>query len=173
LNSDADSVELRRGRHRRVADTADRRYLLIVSQRNNGPRRLDELLVLDHPNAAGHVLAEGGWEYIRYAAVSDGDYKLPSTGQVWSDPLGRDEGDYLSPRFPPDWYTEKQEEGYVWLSQFQGRPTAKEGAFFKVANLEIIPAAPANLRTVRAWDLAASTKGDYTVGESPPWENDG
>ena len=34
-----------------------------------------------------------------------------------------------------------------------------------MANLEIIDAVPAGLRTCRAWDLAASEgKGDYTAG---------
>jgi len=122
---------------------------------------------------AGRVLAEGGWEYIRYAAVADGDYVLPTTGQAWPDPLGRAEGEYLSPRFPPSWYQEKEANGYTWLSQFQGRPTSKEGAFFKVAKLEIIDAAPAILRTVRAWDLAASTTGDYTAGVKLGLDEDG
>lgn len=54
--------------------------------------------------------------------------------------------------------------GYYFSALYQQRPSNKEGSFFKVSNLEIIPAAPANLKTVRAWDLAASTKGDYTVG---------
>jgi len=115
-------------------------------------------------DAAGRALAEGGWEYIRYAAIADGGYKLPSTGQVWADPLDRKEGEPLSKRFPSNWYDERQANGYTWLSQFQGRPSAKEGSFFKVLNLEIIPAAPASLEAVRAWDLAASTNGDYTVG---------
>ena len=115
-------------------------------------------------DAAGRALAEGGWEYIRYAAIADGDYKLPTTGETWPDPLGRNEGEYLSTRFPENWYAERMANGYTWLSQFQGRPTNKEGSFFKVANLEIISTAPANLKTVRAWDLAASSKGDYTAG---------
>lgn len=113
---------------------------------------------------AGRVLAEGDWEYIRYAAIADGDYVLPQTGQTWLDPLGRNDGEPLSPRFPPEWYQEKAANGYVWLSQFQGRPTSREGAFFKVAQLQILDAEPAGLKTCRAWDMAASTKGDYTVG---------
>ena len=114
---------------------------------------------------AGRVLAEGGWEYIRYAAVADGDYVLPTTGQSWPDPLGRQEGEYLSSRFPPEWYADRETDGYTWLSQFQGRPSAKEGEFFKITKLETVEAAPANLRKCRAWDLA-STKGAgaYTCG---------
>lgn len=115
-------------------------------------------------DAAGRALVEGGWEYLRYAAIADGDYKLPTTGETWSDPLGREEGERLSSRFPESWYAERMANGYTWLSQFQGRPTNKEGAFFRISQLEILPAAPANLKTVRAWDLAASTKGDYTAG---------
>lgn len=114
---------------------------------------------------AGRVLAEGGWEYIRYAAVADGEYVLPATGQSWPDPLGRKDGEYLSPRFPPEWYAERERDGYTWLSQFQGRPSAKEGEFFKINKLETVEAAPAGLRRCRAWDLAASKgTGAYTCG---------
>ena len=116
-------------------------------------------------DAAGRTLAEGGWEYIRYAAIADGDYTLPTTGESWPDPLGRDEGEYLSTRFPPEWYEDRQADGYTWLSQFQGRPSAKEGDFFKIGKLETVEAAPASLRKCRAWDLAATKGGGaYTCG---------
>jgi predicted phage terminase large subunit-like protein len=116
-------------------------------------------------DAAGRVLAEGGWEYIRYAAVADGDYVLPTTGQSWSDPLGREEGGYLSSRFPPEWYADRESDGYIWLSQFQGRPSAKEGEFFKINKIETLDVEPAGLRKCRAWDLAASKgTGAYTSG---------
>lgn len=104
------------------------------------------------------------WELIRYAAESDGDYEHPVTGRQYPDPLGRESGEYLSTRFSGDWYDSQKRNGFVWLSQFQGRPTAKEGAFFKVGNLGVIDAAPAGLTVVRAWDLAASVNGDYTAG---------
>jgi predicted phage terminase large subunit-like protein len=104
------------------------------------------------------------WEVIRYAAIADGDYHHPITQFAYPDPIGRTEGEYLSSRFSPEWYAKQQQNGYVWLSQFQGRPTAKEGAFFKVGQIEIVDAVPATLRTCRAWDLAASLKGDYTAG---------
>jgi predicted phage terminase large subunit-like protein len=114
---------------------------------------------------AGRVLAEGGWEYIRYAAVADGDYVLPATGQSWPDPLGREEGEYLSSRFPPEWYADRENDGYTWLSQFQGRPSAKEGEFFKINKIETVDVEPSGLRKCRAWDLAASKgTGAYTSG---------
>ena len=114
---------------------------------------------------AGRLLAEGKWELWRYAAIADGEYEHPVTKQTWPDPLGRADGKKLSPRFSDEFYAGQQSNGYVWLSQFQGRPTAKEGSFFKVAKLEIIPAAPVGLRCCRGWDLAASKgKGDWTAG---------
>lgn len=111
------------------------------------------------------------WELIRYPAEADGDYTHPSTGKSYPDPLGRPVGEYLSHRYSKRWYERQQQNHYVWLSQFQGRPTAKEGAFFKVTELEIIEPQVAQvmerlggLKTARAWDLGASVKGDYTVG---------
>jgi predicted phage terminase large subunit-like protein len=107
----------------------------------------------------------GEWELIRYAAVADGDYTHPQSGKVYPDPLGREEGEPLSKRFSPAWYAKQAENSFIWLSQFQGRPTAKEGAFFKVSKLEIEDAAPAGLSLCRGWDLAAtSAGGDYTAG---------
>lgn len=104
------------------------------------------------------------WKLIRYAAIADGDYIVPDTGESSPDPLGRPEGTPFSPRFSEQWFKERQENGYVWLSQFQGRPTGKDGTFFKVAQLEIVDALPAGLRSCRAWDLAASVQGDYSAG---------
>lgn len=53
----------------------------------------------------------------------------------------------------------------AWSALYQQRPTPPGGAFFKTANLQIIDAAPAGLRRVRAWDSAATAAGgDYTAG---------
>jgi predicted phage terminase large subunit-like protein len=108
---------------------------------------------------AGRLLDEGDWELLRYAMVADGDYK------GFPDPMGRTEGEKLSPRFTWDFINAQMKSGFAWLGQFQGRPTAKEGAFFKVSKLEIVDAVPANLRTVRAWDMASSEgQGNYSAG---------
>lgn len=115
---------------------------------------------------AGRVLEEGDWDLLRYAAIADGDYSHPVSDSRWGDPMGRPEGVPLSPRFSSEYYQRQASNSYVWLSQFQGRPTAKTGAFFKVNNLEVIPAGPADLLLkVRAWDLAATENGgNFTVG---------
>jgi predicted phage terminase large subunit-like protein len=49
---------------------------------------------------------------------------------------------------------------------YQQNPSPREGSFFKVAMLgEPLPVAPAGLREVRAWDMAASEgSGAYTAG---------
>jgi len=50
-------------------------------------------------------------------------------------------------------------------SLYQGNPTPREGAMFKVGNLVIADAAPVGLKKVRAWDMAStSAGGDWTVG---------
>jgi len=54
---------------------------------------------------------------------------------------------------------------YDWNALYQGRPTPREGAFFKVTQIEIVDNAPTGLRKCRGWDLAATEgAGDWTVG---------
>lgn len=107
---------------------------------------------------AGRLWAQGGWEMLRFAAVADGDPQ-------WPDPLERPEGERLSPRMSDAYLATQQENQLIWLGQFQGRPSAKDGLFFKVAALNVVPAAPAGLRCVRAWDMGATAGGgDCTAG---------
>lgn len=96
--------------------------------------------------------------------------KLPALAEE-NDPIGRKPGDALWPeRFTAEALqrikgVQSGESGsYAFEALYQQNPTPREGAFFKVSQLKILHAVPANLKTVRAWDLAASSKGDYTVG---------
>jgi predicted phage terminase large subunit-like protein len=59
-----------------------------------------------------------------------------------------------------------QNEGLAsWESLYQQNASPREGAFFKVNNLEIVEALPAGLLSCRAWDLAATASGgDWTAG---------
>lgn len=107
------------------------------------------------------------WELIRYAAVADGEYRHPVTERLYSDPLGRKEGEKLSERFSDAWIKSQQQNSFVWLSQFQGRPTAKGGLYFKSEWFgDVVGAVPANCERVRYWDKAGADegKGDFTVG---------
>lgn len=108
---------------------------------------------------AGRLWQTGDWEMMRFPALADGD-------EQWPDPMGRPEGEKLSPRYSDAFYADQQMSGAIWLGQFQGRPTLPGGSFFKVGQLDIIDAEPANLtERVRAWDLAATAAGgDYTAG---------
>ncbi len=115
---------------------------------------------------AGKLLEEGGWELLRYAMVADGDYKAPD-GRLFPDPLGREIGEKLSPRI--DWpFIENQKlSGYAWMGQFQGRPTPREGAMFKVMKINYMDPSevPNGIKWVRAWDYASSEgSGDFTSG---------
>lgn len=96
--------------------------------------------------------------------------RLPALAEE-NDPVGRQPGQALW----PDRYNEtslarirqvqnKRDGAYSFESLFQQNPTPREGAFFKVGQLQIVDAVPAGLTTCRAWDLAASAgKGDYTA----------
>jgi len=83
-------------------------------------------------------------------------------------PAINDQGEALWPeRFSSERLTQiKSAIGeYHWSALYQQGPTAREGSLFRVSQLEIIDAAPAGLREVRAWDIAATAgDGDYTVG---------
>lgn len=129
------------------------------------------------PDLAGFLMESepDEWELVRYAALADGDYEHPVTKRLYPDPMQRPEGEKLSPRYSDAWYEKQKENTFVWLSQFQGRPTAKEGTFFKItqfiyensqaiAAMVKMGASAGVVKTVRAWDLAASKNGDWTVG---------
>lgn len=63
---------------------------------------------------------------------------------------------------------------YFFGALFQQHPTPKEGRFFKVSRLEIVDAAPAGLRLVRAWDMGATEgDGDPTAGVKMGTKDDG
>jgi len=103
--------------------------------------------------------------------------KLPAQA-VDDDPLGRSPGEYLwsgDPDYDYGDLLKKAKAGYerngamrVWQSLYQQDPRPGEGALFKVALIQSIPA-PIAGKTVRAWDLAATAQlgtrdPDWTVG---------
>ncbi|MDQ3259113.1 MAG: hypothetical protein M3R15_35490 [Acidobacteriota bacterium] len=115
----------------------------------------------------GRAVASGEFGLWRYAAEADGDYEDEETGLSFPDPLGRTEGEFLSPRFSASYYAKQKQNTTVWNSQFQGRPTSKSGDFFDITRLvEIDPAeVPPLVHEVRAWDNAATEGGGaYSAG---------
>lgn len=74
--------------------------------------------------------------------------------------------------FPERWTREvidrdkKVLGSYAWAGQYQQRPQAREGGMFKREYLRIIKQAPANIRWLRYWDLAAT---DEMYGADPAY----
>ena len=84
----------------------------------------------------------------------------------WADPRKVD-GELMFPeRFSADKVAEleKSLRQYGTAGQLQQRPAPREGGRIKAAWLPIVDSAPAPMRLVRRWDLAASTDGDWTAG---------
>lgn len=128
---------------------------------------------------AGRLLNEakqGGeqWEVLSMAAIAEDD-----------DPLGREPGEALWPDYQSREYLltkVKPINSRDWSALYQQRPTLEEGAMFKrqwftgtADDPHIVNETPWNLRWVRYWDLAASTKtsADYTASASVAIDGDG
>lgn len=133
---------------------------------------------------SGWLLSGGGsdpedlpepWHVVNFPAIYEGEASFPA--HVTSEPDGREVGQALCPsRYPVPKLRRIEGEigGYYWDALYQQRPTAKLGDFFKVEGLEILPAAPAGLRMVRAWDEGATESGgDYTAGVKIGTRGDG
>jgi predicted phage terminase large subunit-like protein len=98
---------------------------------------------------------------------------------VEDDPLGREVGQVLGSDDPNYRLDLEMEAARVEMelssatrefsALYQQSPRPAEGALFRVANIEVIDAAPACGQSVRAWDLAATKKAgsrdpDWTAG---------
>jgi len=107
---------------------------------------------------AGRLLQQGGWEYLRFAAIADGGD---------DDPMKREVGELLSPRYPLEYLEDvKRKQGSSFYALYQGTPRAPEGDYFKRGWFEIIPALPVGCTFERYWDLGAGTSAsaDQTAG---------
>ncbi|CEK20756.1 uncharacterized phage protein, putative large terminase [Chthonomonas calidirosea] len=107
---------------------------------------------------AGRLLAEGGWELLRFSAICDGEEE---------DPMGRAVGERLTHRLSEAFLAEQQQTPSIWFGQFQGRPMPVgggliKGAYFRVIGEEQVPPLK---QAVMGVDLAVSAKtsADYTV----------
>jgi len=93
---------------------------------------------------------------------------LPAICDSEDDELNRNIGEALWPeRYDVDTLISLRNVmgDYQFEALYQCNPTPREGAMFKVSNIEIIDAIPNNIKKiVRAWDLAATQGGgDYTA----------
>lgn len=105
--------------------------------------------------------ADDSWTFINIPAIA-----------VEDDPLGRKVGEALWDAKPIDFLESlrRQMGDYNFEALFQGNPSPREGALFKVDKLinNLVEHEIDNrkiVRKVRRWDIASSSgKGDYTVG---------
>ena len=89
---------------------------------------------------------------------------LPAIAEE-GDSLGRAVGEALWPEWEPlEKLLAKQTavggpDSREWNAQYQQRPTSPQGALFEVAKIVVQDEIPPLVRTVRAWDLAATEAG--------------
>jgi predicted phage terminase large subunit-like protein len=113
------------------------------------------------------------WEILYLPAIpytkktSSGELILNDDGTVPGDPLGRKPNEPLAPRrFSYAALMDRQdvlgERSFAAL--YQQQPMADDGGMFNAAWFQPPTELPAKRSRVRAWDLAASADGDYTVG---------
>jgi len=114
-----------------------------------------------HDDLAGRLLdaAEVGgdqWKVINLPAIAEAN-----------DQLGREPGEALWPAWEDETALERKRMSVgprEWSALYQQNPTPFEGSMFKVGMLTVLDAAPLCQPVVRAWDLAATSLGDWTVG---------
>jgi predicted phage terminase large subunit-like protein len=113
-----------------------------------------------HPgDLAGRLAeAETGWECLRLPALAEA-----------GDVLGRAVGAALWPAWADEAAIarRRREVGErMFAAMYQQAPRAPDAALFDTAKIFVVEACPALLRSIRAWDLAASLPG---AGRRPDW----
>jgi predicted phage terminase large subunit-like protein len=106
------------------------------------------------------------WKVVRLPAISEGEgdpLDRPEGEPLWLDDNGFGYGKRLLVM-----REEYERHGRLrdWYAQMQGRPRPPEGAMFTPGMMPVIEQAmvPQCIEHIRAWDLAASVSGDWTVG---------
>ncbi len=110
-----------------------------------------------HPDDLGGRLLEGGeaWQVVRLPALAEE-----------GDLLGRSVGEALWPEWEGRAALERKRlilGDRTFEALFQQNPRLSGGALFQIGQIPVTEAGLVG-REVRAWDLAATTEGDWTVG---------
>lgn len=131
-----------------------------------------------HPDDLGGRLLDrepGRWKVLRLPALAERtiDAEIRTRRKGYDaligapDPMGREPGRALWPeRFDETHYEHKRKLDPFWFDAlYQCQPRPRDGALFKLAWFsKFQDYVPREAKRVRGWDLAASVKGDYTVG---------
>jgi predicted phage terminase large subunit-like protein len=108
---------------------------------------------------SARLLASGdNWTQLRLPAIAEAN-----------DPIGRAPGDPLWPAYEDAAALSRKREAVgsrVWQALYQQSPVAASGSLFPVARIATLDAAPDQMQTVRAWDMAAT---EASPGRDPDW----
>jgi predicted phage terminase large subunit-like protein len=114
----------------------------------------------------GHLKEQAGWTTLCLPEEFEPDNAC-TTVLGWRDPRTQ-EGDLLRPdRLGPAEVAKLKAQlgAYAFSSQYQQRPSPREGGLFKVEHLShFLQVTPGTARRVRYWDKGYSARGDYTAG---------
>jgi predicted phage terminase large subunit-like protein len=155
-------------------ETAIRVFSETLPTRLNSPKKSVIIIImqrLHEKDVSGHILASDlGYEHLMLPMEFEPD-RACKTGIGFSDPR-KEQGELLFPaRFPREVVNRDKKVlgSFATAGQLQQRPAPREGGMFKRSWFEVVNAAPAGGRVVRAWDLAGTALDgkndpDWTVG---------
>jgi predicted phage terminase large subunit-like protein len=111
-------------------------------------------------------IQQDDWCILRLPAICDDEATDPLNRKL-GEPLWSDDRYGYGERLI-EIHAAAEREGRLrdFYAMYQGKPRPPEGSLFKPARMPIIEPdrIPEIVQQVRAWDLASSPKGDYTVG---------
>lgn len=152
-----------------------RRFREGATNRLNDQERSAIVVIMQrlHEADVSGVIERVGMEYVRLCLPMEFEPERKCRTVIGFEDPRTFEGELLDPvRFPRETVERlKRDMGsYAWAGQYQQRPSPREGGLFKRHWFDVVPAAPAQRRICRGWDLAA-TKGKggasgpaYTAG---------
>jgi predicted phage terminase large subunit-like protein len=106
------------------------------------------------------------WRILRLPAVCDDEQTDPLSRKLGEPLWADDQYGYGARLLEIQAAAEREGRARDWFAMYQGRPRPPDGAMFKPSRIPIIEPTmmPRVVEQVRAWDLASSSKGDWTVG---------
>lgn len=113
-------------------------------------------------DVSGVLIEQGDWTHLCLPALYE-----PSHPFLWPDDPRTEAGEPLLPGRHSAEYLDARREAIgprKFAGQYAQNPIPLEGAMFQRDWFEVVGAAPNGLTTVRYWDLAGSTDGDWTSG---------
>lgn len=155
-------------------ETAIRVFSETLPTRLNDPEKSAIIVImqrLHERDVSGHILASDlGYDHLCLPMEYEPD-RACATSIGFSDPR-KEAGELLFPeRFTRE-IVERDKKvmgSFAVAGQFQQRPAPREGGMFKRSWFEVVGAAPASGRRLRAWDMAATADSgkndpDWTAG---------